>query len=710
MDFSKYTREEKEALLNKAKSAYYNGEEIISDAEYDQLEVELGLENKNYIGSKQGNYTVKHAFLCGSLSKTQVKEQRDGSINWESCVNDINTYLNKGLNVKFYETTPKLDGCSFSAEFKNVNGKAYVESVATRGNGEWGSDIKHWFNPVLETEYWNKIDDAVSALCDENSNDILCVRGEVLVKQSDFSKKYVDLYANPRAFVAGMLGLKYGDATEEKIEFGKDLHFVCYDYRIQKTKGQRLYEELSWMNPNDPSYNRLKPFLGHIGELPDEAMCRVCKYDGYVTVEDFVKMYDDYDAYRKNDCDYALDGIVFKPACESRQYNEFRPRPVDCIAVKFLPMINATKIVDIEWNVRKTGEYFPTGIVDPITMPDGKKITRASLHNYGWIIANECGIGSSVRISLAGDIIPFVYEIVEHEPTEDNINLPEDGNVVTEIASGARHYMKKFSDEELEKNKFLNSCMTLNINTVGPAAAEDLYDALHNDIPELINIIYLMNEESYHLIYDYLGTGKSIQNIVENIKKFAGHITLVDVIRSFNFKQCGNKASEVCAKILSGSKYSTASLPGEAYKWALNKDSKEYYMVMKAVEDLGIDIEIMEDDIDDSEKILVILTGSPEEFGYKTKGAFMQAHPNLKETTSWKEIQMLITDDLDSTSGKMKKAQKAGIPIKTYGQLDIENESVDAGPFKNFAPELFDDRLSDKIDFNTMVKQQVELF
>lgn len=673
-DIEKLSRQEKLDLLNRAKDAYYNtGEEILDDATYDALEKELGLENKNYVGSAAGNYDVKHAFIMGSLAKTQVKEQKDGSVNWEECADKIDLFLSKARGAHYYETTPKLDGCSFSAEFKNVNGHAYCETVATRGNGQYGSDIKHWFKPVLKTDYWSKIDDAVSALCEENSDEIFCIRGEVLVPQSSFSQKYSDMYVNPRAFTAGMLGIKYKDATEDKLAQGGDLHFVCYDYRLVK---DNKYEELSWMNPNDPTYSKLSPYLNHIGELPPAEFCQVHKYSGEFTVEELQEIYDDYDKFRQEQSEYALDGIVFKPEVSARKYNEDRPRPIDCIAMKFMPMINMTEIVDITWAVKKTGEYFPTAIVAPITMPDGKKITKASLHNYDWILKNETGIGAKVRISLAGDIIPFVYEVVETAETDDNINLPADGYVKTDPKSGARHYMKDFEEGEEQKNKFLSSALVLNINTIGPAAADNLYDALIDDMPELENIIQLMNDDSYKLIYDNMGTSKTVKNIVDNLKNFAAHITLVDIIKSFCFKNCGNRASELCARIISGLSYSTSSFPRDAYEWALNKSSREYYLVSKAMDDLGVDFE--EEEQTDGEVTMVILTGDPSDCSeYATKAKFMQAHPNLKETTSWKEVQILITNDLESKTGKMQKAAKLGIPVKTYADFDDIRESFD---------------------------------
>ena len=673
--FDDMTRAEKIELMNKAKDAYYNSsEEIMSDAEYDELERSVGLENKSYIGSAKGNYTVKHAFSMGSIQKTQIKEQRDGTVNWNTAADDIMSTFRKANNCQYIEATPKLDGCSFSLEFVNTNNKSHLQTCATRGNGQWGTDIKHWFEPLLETEYWAAIDDAVRHFCENNSDDIFCIRGEVLIPENKFTEEYSETYTNPRSLVAGVLGLKFEDVTPEKLKVGRDLHFVCYDYRVF-SNGE--YEELDWMNPNEESYQEIKPYLNHIGELPD--FTKLYEFNGRLD-EEFVKsLYDEFDEYRHNS-PYALDGVVLKPEASARQYNENRNRPVDCIAIKFMPMINATEIIDISWRVGKTGEYFPTAIVSPITMPDGKKINRASLHNYGWIINNDCGIGSKVRISLAGDIIPFVYEIVEHSTPEGNMNLPENTHVERDANSGALHLMKEFKENEEEENQFLNSALTLNINTIGPAAARAIYEACRKAFSPLTNILYVMNENGYRMIYDALGDGKSIQNYVENMRNFVRYITLTDIIKSFNFKSCGTKASEVCAKILLGQQYSTSSLPAESYQWALNSSSRQYYMVIKAIEMLDMSLEDFQsqetkDDFE-GKKQKIIMTGSPEEFGYKTKAVFLQQHPELEETGSWKEIDILVTDDLESNSGKMQKARKLGIPIKTYGELDGNNPRV----------------------------------
>ena len=102
-------------LYNKAKEAYYNGEPIMDDFEFDELEKKLGLENKSYIGAKKNpSYTVNHPFLMGSLAKVQIKEDNSGNINFADYLNEVNKYINRNGANKFI-VTPKFDGCSFEA-------------------------------------------------------------------------------------------------------------------------------------------------------------------------------------------------------------------------------------------------------------------------------------------------------------------------------------------------------------------------------------------------------------------------------------------------------------------------------------------------------------------------------------------------------------------------------------------------------------------
>lgn len=633
----------KQKLLDKAKDAYYNtGEEILSDLEYDALEEELGLENENYVGSKQGNYTIKHSLLMGSLSKVQVKDD-----DFEKYADEILTYTDKcnrldGKTDYFIEATPKLDGCSFSAEFGYVNKEITLLSVATRGNGNYGTDISHLFKPYIEkSASWKFYQDYIRERLIAIDSRFL-IRGEVIISKNDFLTYCATDYSNPRAYVSGVLGRKAGDISEDEMNlFLKIIHFVCYDYRILYSNGD--YNEIGWSGMIDDSY-----------DLPGEKIDK--NYVSFISNKNLKnslgKTYDFYSNSRDG-FSFPIDGVVFKPVVPNRLKNFDRIRPLDCVALKFKPMINKTKIVGISWAVKKTGEYFPTAILSPIKMPDGKTISKASLHNYNYVISNSVGIGSEVEISLAGDIIPFVYKVIS---TSNDITIPNDSY----SSEDGKHLYKIFDEESYRRNKFLSSALALNINLIGQATAEKLYD----NVMPFENVLGFMDANSYEMINSKLGVCKSTTNIIESLEQFRKHISIQDIIKSFCFPMCGEKASEVCAKIISNVSYSTFGLPKISYEWASDKESDSYKKVMFYIEKLNVPL-LSDEKTDD--KIPIIMTGNPAECcSYSTKAEWLKHHSQYKETASWKEVKILFTNDLDSKTSKMEKAKKLKIDIQKF--------------------------------------------
>lgn len=672
MDFSKLSKEEKIELLTQAKDAYYNtGQQIMSDWEYDQLEAEVGLENVNYVGSKSGNYTIKHSFIMGSLSKIQIHEDKTTkAVDWDKYAAEFTTYMRKAKNPQYYETTPKLDGCSFSAEFTVENGEYKLISCATRGDGEYGTDISHLFEQMLSKSEWSMINDACVNLLDEG--DILCIRGEILIPHSTFTEEYAKNYTNPRSFVAGTVNSKASDVNKKMVS---NLHFVCYDYRIIDGASGK-FSELSWMNPKDPTYRILSPYLNYIGELPNKEFCQVHEFNGSITGEELQEIYYNYDQFRAESSEYALDGIVFKPNCSSRKYNSNRERPVDCVAMKFLPMSDVTEIIDILWTTKKSDEYNPIAIVKPVWL-DGKKCQKASLYNYNYIVKYGCGIGSTVEIILSGDIIPKVQNIISAAGA-DNLNLPEDSEIV-ETPTGLKLY-KIYAEGDLTKfrNRFVTSATELGINNIGPAAAGKLWDLLHTEYDyDLDNVVYLMNNESYELIRTRCGISKSISNIITSLKQFAAKLSVYDIIRSCCIPGCRDKSAQICVKIICGLPYDTRSISRASYQWALDENNEYYQKVMALIELTGLSVENEASSVSaaqaaNADKIPVVMTGSPKSFGYSTKAEFLKAHPEYTDAgSSVKDCKILFTDDLSSTSGKMKQAAKYGVEVRLYEHLSF---------------------------------------
>lgn len=627
-------RQEKIELYNKAKEAYYNGQEIMTDYEFDALEKELGLENKSAVGSRHNpSYTIKHPFIMGSLAKVQIHKDKEGNIDWKKYKSQVANYIDMehSWNVII---TPKFDGCSFECEIENN----VIKQISSRGDGTWGKDLTQHLAIFIPDEYV-KLDGHFT------------LRGEVLIKKSVFEKKYAEQFTNPRSFVSGVLNRDYDRFDNEFQEMVMDLSIVIYDYRVDY---YGTWTDHDWTE------------LPYTNDLPQFSMNDVSIYD-----PDALKIvYNQFAEYRKT-CEYALDGIVIKPIAKWRINNLTEHRPKDCVAIKFIPMLEETEVVNITWNLGKTHEFTPIIWVKPVEM-DGRMVQKCSGHNLGYLRQKSITVGAKIIMSLAGDIIPFMYKVTKENP-DGEIPMPtEYGYYEDDI-----HLMALMEMKDRIRMQFLSSVTTLNIPTIGGQSAKDIWNYLDSTDEQTIeffnedkkempfNILLCSPEE----VYFGVGAGKSGDNAKKAFEKILNNLTLNDIIRSCNFSFCGGKVTEQVVNYLLGEKYDWSHLATEGYIWIYDTNSWQYKNVITILNHLGKtfdDFKVQHTEANKTalNQIPVILTGEPND--YKSKGEFLKLNPEYRNTTSWKEVQIVFTNSLESNTGKMKKAREKGIEIRLY--------------------------------------------
>ena len=627
------TKKEKLELYYRAKEAYYNGQEIMTDFEFDTLEKELGLENKSEVGTRRNpSYTVKHPFIMGSISKVQIHKDKEGNIDWKKYFNDAKKYFGNNPVI----ITPKFDGCSFEADiFDNL-----IQSISTRGDGSWGKDLTQHLAILIPDEY-------------VHLGGHYTLRGEVLVKKDIFEKKYSENFTNPRSFVSGVLNREYDRFDKEFQDMLNDLSIVIYDYR----RFNEFYN--GWVD-----YDWTK--LPDSNILPKRYWTTTLKNE-----KDFEWYYNDMNQYRHESCEYALDGIVIKPQAQFRDNNTTERRPKDCVAIKFIPMLEETEVVNITWQLGKTGEYTPIIWVKPVEM-DGRMVQKCSGHNIGYLKEKGITVGAKIIMSLAGDIIPFMYKVTQ-ENIGGEIPMPTDH----EYFEDDIHLMAILSKEDKCKYKFINSANSLQIPTIGEQTAKQIFNYLNSSdstTDEFFGIeskktpfnILMVNPED---IYFGAGCGKLGENARKSFKKTIENLSLNDIIKSCNFKFCGDKVTEQVVKFLMNEIPDWSHLATEGYNWVYDNNSDNYKELKEILDYLGKTIEDFKVQHTESSKtvsnqIPIIMTGEPN--NYSTKAEFLKCHPEYRNTTSWKEVQIVFTNSLDSNTGKMKKAREKNIKIELY--------------------------------------------
>lgn len=349
------TQKELEKLIIKYQDAYYNGEPLISDAEFDELWDELkkrfpDSEVLNDIGSDNNNGfpKIKHDITMGSQNKATTAEE-------------MAKFFKK--NGKEYICQYKCDGISIVLNYKN--GK--LISAATRGDGYTGSQIT---NNAL------KMKGVLKTIEDKTFTG--SVRGEIQLFRKDKNKYFPDM-KNCRNAASGIAKHLDGQDCDK-------LTVITYDaqYKGNRSFGtqENLQEWLSEQGFNVADYRVIK------NADPDKAIALI---DAVFAKFDKLK--------------YDIDGLVWKKN-KINLSDMQKNRPDEQIALKPAKIEKITKLLDINWQM-VNGSLNPVGIVEPVEL-HGTTVKQASLCNINELERLGIEIGDDVVIVKSGMIIPKI--------------------------------------------------------------------------------------------------------------------------------------------------------------------------------------------------------------------------------------------------------------------------------------------------------------
>jgi DNA ligase (NAD+) len=593
-----------------AKEAYYSGEPIMSDDEFDRLESELktlGSEAPYIVGAEDRKAKYSHPSPMLSLSKLQASLAGDpptaGATAWMTNIGNHS-----------YEISPKYDGNAANVIYKN--GK--LLQVLSRGAGNKGRDIT------------DKVRHNVPDTLD--IKETVEIRGEVVIKTSTFNQKYSE-YKNPRNYVAGVL-----NRDENPSDVIADLDFIPVEVRIHKEDG------LHFIPPMVHGFKH----RAHVF---------------YISQDNFEVAYHDMTKYRKTS-DYQLDGFVIKaPETFRPKLGENSHDPNWAIAIKFPPKEAITKIVSISWQYGKTGELCPVAIMEPIDL-DGSTVSRASLFNYGYIKAIGAYPGAIVAIAKSGDIIPQITRVIT--PGTGELEHPTTCQCGSLLKINGIH-LHCSSDSCTVKDwyKFYLGVRSLDLDGVGAALIKQFWDAGFKNALELLDPVK-MNRAT--LVSKGIKDGKILDNMLKEITKVK-QLRPRDIIITMGILGMGNTIATQVGNYLTGIPHDFKGLEKSVIA-GFEPGGHKRSAYEKLIEQINPYIKIVLPEQISSDSIGIEFTGSPKSFGYKTKEEFLSyAKSKGYHHAGLKEAKVLFTDDLNSTSSKMATARATGIEIMLYSEI-----------------------------------------
>lgn len=392
--------------LNRYNYQYYVLDNpTVPDVEYDRLFQELSaLEAENPELLSQDSPTQRvGAQPLGSFSQVSHEVPMlslDNAFSDDDLV-AFNRRLQDRLGISDdieYACEPKLDGIAISLLYHD----GVLVRGATRGDGTTGENITQNVRTVASIPL---------KLMGTGYPPVLEVRGEIYMPKASFEalNERARLtgekpFVNPRNAAAGSLR-----QLDSKVTASRRLEMCAYSVGL--VEGGEL----------PPKHTEVLEQLHAWGFLINPEMRAVANIGGCVE-------YQTYLAGLREDLAYDIDGIVFKvnDLSQQQQLGFVSRAPRWAIAYKFPAQEELTTLLEVEFQVGRTGAVTPVARLEPVFV-GGVTVSNATLHNRDEIERLQVRVGDRVVVRRAGDVIPQVVSVImdQRPDTSRDIIFPE---------------------------------------------------------------------------------------------------------------------------------------------------------------------------------------------------------------------------------------------------------------------------------------------
>ncbi|MEZ7278341.1 NAD-dependent DNA ligase LigA [Pseudoalteromonas sp. 68 DY56-GL68] len=634
----------------------------IPDAEYDRLMRELSaLEQANPEFQSPDSPTQKVG--GAALDKFEQVTHRVPMLSLDNAFSEeefaaFNRRIKERVmnnNELTFCCEPKLDGLAVSIIYRN----GVLVQAATRGDGMVGENITQNVKTIRNVPLKLRGDDIPAELE---------VRGEVFMDTAGFIKLNTEaqkrgekVFVNPRNAAAGSLR-----QLDSKVTAIRPLMFYAYstglvaDGQLPEDHYQQLAKLTDWGLPLCPETKLV---------------------EGQQAALDY---YQDI-LVRREQLKYEIDGVVIKVNDKKLQERlGFVARaPRWAIAFKFPAQEEVTKLLDVEFQVGRTGAITPVARLEPVFV-GGVTVSNATLHNGDEIARLGVKIGDTVIIRRAGDVIPQITQVVLERRPDDakEIEFPAtcpicDSHVERIAGEAVARCTGGLVCQAQRKQaiKHFASRKALDVDGLGDKIVDQLVDR------ELIKTpadLFILKQGHFESL-ERMGP-KSAKNLV-NALQDAKQTTLAKFLYSLGIREVGEATAQNLANhFLTLEKITQASVDaltevsdvGEIVaKHVRGFFTEEHNMdVVNALIEQGIHWPALSAPSEDAQPLAgltYVLTGTLSELNRNDAKARLQALGAKVSGSVSAKTDALIAGE--KAGSKLTKAQDLGIDILTEADL-----------------------------------------
>jgi len=455
-------------LLDYLSDSYYEkGISLVGDEIFDVI---YEFYEDKYKKVNLGNKTkekVKLPYYLGSQDKIKSSEK------------EINNWIKKYPGP--YIVSNKLDG--LSALIVKENDKLNIYTRGTKGI--YGHDKTHHLEFINVNTDKMKNGDAV--------------RGELIISKDNFKKHLSSIRNTSRNSAVGFINSKSSDKKYLKL-----VDFVAF----------------SVINPPMTQEEQFK----YIKKLK-------MKHTKYIVKKEInVSNLSEFLVDNKTNYEYEMDGLVISDTSQVYSLIEGENPKYSFSFKSYLTEEKVeTTVINIEWNISKSGKIVPILIVNEVEI-DNVKINRCTGNNAKYIVNNNINIGSKVLIIRSNDVIPKIEKVIK---PSSKPGLPKDikykwDKTNTNIISIERN--------EEQENQYIiknieSTINTLGIEFLGEGNITKFVDNGYNDFLKILKA-----EKKKTKLYDIEGfSDKIIDKIYISINKVLENIELPVLMASSNY-------------------------------------------------------------------------------------------------------------------------------------------------------------------------------
>jgi DNA ligase (NAD+) len=567
---------------------YVINDPLIADYEYDQLYKALEKiekENPDIVtadsptqrvakGLTKEFPTVQHLVPMLSLNNSYNSEDM---VDFDRRAKELT-----GLKEIEYCVEPKFDGGSISLIYEDDK----LVRGATRGDGVEGDEVTTNIKQIRSLP--------LSAKFSDYGIQTVEIRGEVLINKNNFALYNQQLteqgfppLANPRNAAAGTLRIKDPvEVARRKLEA-----FVYNISYFSLYKGKKIPGELTTHS------NTLK-LLWDLGFRSPEKEKKVFK-----GIDAVIKYCNQFEA-KRDDLPYEIDGMVIKVNDVALQdkMGMTTHHPRWAIAYKFKARQGTSKLLNVEFQVGRTGSVTPVAKIEPVPI-GGVTVSSISLFNEDVIKEKDLKIGDQVLVERAGDVIPYIVKSLAdaRKGNEKKIvfpkNCPVCGSKLFKEEGEAvwRCINLECPAQVVERIIHFVSKDAMDIRGMGEANIRKFYEAgLLKDIPGI-----------YKLDFDEIGSWegfgeRSIENLktaINNSKKQPLHRLIFALGIRFAGETTAKTLAQAANHLLDFQKFSVEDLQqledigpkvaGSVFHFFSNKDNIK---MLEQLEKLGLQL------------------------------------------------------------------------------------------------------------------------